>query len=295
MEQQCSVSQAIKILGNVISPDVMRESIAIFGRLQLAPSTELSISRDLVYGTNERHVLDVFAPNRKEGLQPVILFVHGGGFVAGSKREGTSAFYDNVGAWAATNGFVGVTMNYRLAPMHKWPAGSEDVASALRWLKENIASLGGNPEHIILMGHSAGAVHAAGYIASNLVEPDELSAIVGCVLLSGFYDNQTIRPNAAYFGEDELQFAKQSTLRGLTVSDTPLFLVMGEYDPPMIHSQNLSVLNAKIEQGKKLPYFVNLVGHNHFSPVFQLNTAADGLGGQLIAFINSCCRHERTP
>lgn len=51
----------------------------------------------------------------------------------------------------------GVNMTYRLAPRHTWPAAQEDIAAAVRWVRQNIASQGGDPRRIFLMGHSAGA------------------------------------------------------------------------------------------------------------------------------------------
>ncbi|MFD5748027.1 carboxylesterase/lipase family protein [Streptomyces sp. NPDC127033] len=98
---------------------------------------------------------------------PVMVFVHGGGFVAGSTR---SALYD--GSAFARHGVVLVTLNYRLgipgflhlpgAPANR---GLLDVVAALRWVRENIAAFGGDAQNITLFGQSAGATIVGGVLA----------------------------------------------------------------------------------------------------------------------------------
>ncbi|MFX9688552.1 alpha/beta hydrolase, partial [Acinetobacter baumannii] len=81
------------------------------------------VERDVKYGPAERHLLDVFVPEKNPGARPVLIYVHGGGFVAGNKRPPNSPFYDNILLWAVNNGCVGVNTTYRLAPASPWPAG----------------------------------------------------------------------------------------------------------------------------------------------------------------------------
>lgn len=98
---------------------------------------------------------------------PVMVFVHGGGFVAGSTR---SALYD--GSAFARHGVVLVTLNYRLgisgfldlpgAPANR---GLLDVVAALRWVRENIAAFGGDARNVTLFGQSAGATIVGGVLA----------------------------------------------------------------------------------------------------------------------------------
>ncbi|MFX4853975.1 alpha/beta hydrolase, partial [Acinetobacter baumannii] len=59
---------------------------------------------------------------------------------------------------------VGVNINHRLAPQNPWPAGTEDVGLAVRWVQENIAAQGGDPQRVYLLGHSAGGSLAASYV-----------------------------------------------------------------------------------------------------------------------------------
>ena len=97
--------------------------------------------------------------NMSGSPRPVLIWVHGGAFVGGNKKSAQGAFfYDNVGVWAARNGMIGVNINFRLAPAHKWPTGAQDTGTAVKWVIDNIASHGGDPTRIFLAGHSAGAV-----------------------------------------------------------------------------------------------------------------------------------------
>jgi acetyl esterase/lipase len=88
---------------------------------------------------HERQRLDVHTSGAPVGEPaPVVLFVHGGGFAGGDKHVPGTPMYDHIGAWAVRNGWVGVTMTYRLAPEHPWPAGAQDAAAAAGWVRANI-------------------------------------------------------------------------------------------------------------------------------------------------------------
>src|SRR5262249_56969764 len=97
---------------------------------------------------------DIFAAEGEGGARPVVMFVHGGGYVRGNKRPPGSPFYDNVMVWAARNGMVGVNVEYRLAPQFPWPAGAQDLGAAVRWVADNIPPPGGGPGRRYLPGAS---------------------------------------------------------------------------------------------------------------------------------------------
>ena len=80
------------------------------------PYAGVTVTRDLAYGSDPLQKLDVFSPQAKPAkLKPVLLFVHGGGFVRGDKKT-----TDNMVVWGVGNGLVGVDINYRLAPKDPW-------------------------------------------------------------------------------------------------------------------------------------------------------------------------------
>ncbi|QCX74141.1 Carboxylesterase [Streptomyces sp. YIM 121038] len=132
------------------------------GGLDMSPYFGTGWSRGDDYLT-----VNVWAP-AEGGDLPVMVFVHGRGFVAGSTR---SALYD--GSAFARDGVVLVTLNYRLgiagfldvpgAPANR---GLLDVVAALRWVRENITAFGGDPRRVTLFGQSAGATLVGGVLAA---------------------------------------------------------------------------------------------------------------------------------
>ncbi len=98
--------------------------------------------------------LDIYAPEDASGL-PVLMMVHGGGWSIGDKANRSLA--DTKPRYFCDNGYIYVSINYRLSPAVQHPAHIEDVAAAYAWLTGNVANYGGDPEHISIMGHSAGA------------------------------------------------------------------------------------------------------------------------------------------
>ena len=124
------VASAIAAIGDVVSPETLDASRAIYADAhEEPPYNGVVLTRDVVYGRHERHRLDLFAAPGSHGL-PVILFVHGGGFVRGDKSTPGTPHNENVGLWACRSGMVGVTMNYQIISASAAPASSPARASA---------------------------------------------------------------------------------------------------------------------------------------------------------------------
>ena len=150
----------LEALGRDLTPDMLGGTNKLFAEMSAGVDPATKVTRDLAYGPDPRNRLDLFV---REGTAnaPVLVFVHGGGFVMGDKHTEGSPFYSNVGEFAARMGWLGVPMTYRLAPAHKFPSGPEDLAAAVGWLRDNVAQYGGDPDKIVLSGQSAGAAHVA--------------------------------------------------------------------------------------------------------------------------------------
>jgi arylformamidase len=285
------LAEKIRAIGTEVTAQTIGATIGLYMPLHTQVSDAgLAMTRDIAYGPAERHRLDVFATQGDASKRPVLLFVHGGGFVGGNKSNPGSPFYDNVGRWAARNGMLGVTMTYRLAPEHRWPSGSEDVGRAVQWLRDNIGSQGGDPERIFVMGQSAGAVHVAGYIARGHSSFTEEWRPAGAILVSGLYDTRTMEKNPlfeAYFGSDTERARRASFLDTLALTDVPLLVVLAEYDPRDFQRQAIELNGAYVAQHQRWPRFIQLIGHNHLSTVFGLNAPGDRLGPQILDFVRS--------
>ncbi|HTK63507.1 MAG TPA: alpha/beta hydrolase [Pseudonocardia sp.] len=101
------------------------------------------------------------------GRAPVLIQVHGGAWEMGDKRGQAEPLM----GYLAERGWVCVTLNYRLAPVHRWPAMIVDVKRAIAWTREHIAGHGGDPGFMAITGGSAGG-HLAALAALSPNDPD---------------------------------------------------------------------------------------------------------------------------
>lgn len=115
------VRQRIRALGSALLPTTFADTAEIMASVARRPGAA-QVQRDIVYGSHPRHRLDLFRTADTAPAKPVILYVHGGGFIAGDKGNGETPFYDNIGRWAAQAGAIGVTMNYLPDQNHLSPA-----------------------------------------------------------------------------------------------------------------------------------------------------------------------------
>lgn len=270
-------------LGAVLTPEMLGGTQAIYTALQPGLPPHAKVTRDLRYGPDERNRLDIFT--RDDGSvtnAPVLVFVHGGGFVMGDKTSPGSPFYDNIGGFAVDEGWVGVTITYRLAPTHKWPSGGEDVGRAIDWLRENIAQYGGDPERIFVMGQSAGAVHVADYVARFSPR------VAGALLISGIYDTVNTSHgqfHVAYYGDDPFTYPPTASVTGLLTTTTPLMLAVSEFDPVDFHNQAAAFAQRYTIAHKRFPRLHWLAGHNHLSPVLEIGAPDSTLEHHIKDFI----------
>jgi acetyl esterase/lipase len=265
-------TELVKI-GPVVAPPPTEKLYAPLQERE--PYAGVQVRRDARYGSDARHLLDVFTPDKPQANQPVLVFVHGGAFMRGERRTGDSPFYDNIMLWAVRQSMVGVNMTYRLAPANPWPAAQQDIQSALKWVRDNIAASGGNPQRIILMGHSAGAAHVAQYLAHPQFHAAPGSGLAGAVMLSGIFDPTTAEANPplqAYFGKDAAQYPARSAVPGLMASKVPLLLAYAELDPPDFHTQS-EQLHAALCKAGPCPGLYKLMGHSHMSEIYSINSA----------------------
>jgi len=280
------IERKLAELGAVINPP---ETAKLYAPLQeKEPYQGIKVVRDIKYGPDDRNALDVFVPEQGGAAQrPVLMFVHGGAFIGGNRRGPGSPFYDNIMLLAARNGMVGVNTTYRLAPQNPWPAGAQDLGAAVRWVNENIASHGGDPGRVFLMGHSAGAVHVASYVAHNQFHGPKGIGLAGAILLSGLYDLTSMTPGGpekSYFGEDASKYAERSSFAGLVKAPIPLMVVWAELDPAFFHQQGKQ-LEGGLRKADREHRFSILPKHSHMSEVYAFNTKDTVLSDQVLGFV----------
>jgi triacylglycerol lipase len=281
------IEKALTEIGSAVNPP---ETAKLYAPLQLKePYQGIKVTRDIKYGPDERHALDVFVTDPGGAApRPVLMFVHGGGFTAGNKRgPDNSPFYDNIGLFAARNGMIGVNITYRLAPQHQWPAGAEDIGTAVRWVGANIAAHGGDPARIVLMGHSAGAVHAATYVAHAKFHGPKGIGLVGAIFISGVYDFGKFPPGPpekAYLGEDTGKLIEASTLALLPETRVRLMVVCADLDPPNLIEQ-AKLLNDALCKANRCSSLLRLAKHSHMSEVYAINTSDKALSDPIVTFV----------
>lgn len=260
--------------------------------VQGAPTEGVSVTKDISYGEDERHLLDVYQPENTDGA-PVVVFIHGGGYTSGD-RDVSAEFYGNIPTYFARNGYLGISATYRLAPDDPWPAGGQDVGAVVQWVKENAEQYGGDPDSTFLIGHSAGATHVATYAFDPRFQPPDGHGLGGIVLISGRFnvafdlDDPALDGIRAYWGTDEAKYQSRSPIYWVENSSVPVMLVVAEMDQRNLVGTSGELFAALCDRdGGRCPRFIQLKGHNHLSEVMHFNTSDDLLGREIIDFIEN--------
>lgn len=214
---------------------------------------------DIVYGTDEKwQVLDVYRPKAMKGKKlPVIVSVHGGGWVYGDKER-----YQYYCMDLAMRGFAVVNFTYRLAPEYKFPAPLEDTNLVFAWVLENAEKYGLDTEHIFAVGDSAGA-HCLGLYVS-------------------------VCTNADYAAEYEFHVPEGLKLTAIALN-CGAYLV--QTDGNSLDEKLMADFLAKGDE--KEWWMINVVNHitENYPPTFFMTSVEDFLREQapiLVEKLNSC-------
>src|ERR1700685_2989591 len=222
----------------------------------------VEVSRDMAYGNDPRHRLDIYKPMHPvEGPHPVMIFIPGGGFIRGDKAD-----RENIGQRFAREGTAVVVANYRLAPAHVWPAG---------------------------------ASHSAAATLIRLFPPPQGFDIAGTILISGPYNPvleklareqfgvATPDPrNEAYFGSDFARYRQMSTVALIDAPPSaPLLITFAELDLLQMQVQAAELFAKLVTEHNAKPQLRVIRGHNHLTQVYSVNTGDESLSAPVLEFL----------
>ncbi|HEX3589913.1 MAG TPA: alpha/beta hydrolase [Pseudonocardiaceae bacterium] len=214
-----------------------------------APLANLLVDRDVRYHDEApEQVLDIWRrPGRDpERPSPVLLYVHGGSWTGGTKRQQSTYLT----AQLARRDWLCLSIDYRLGPKHRWPTQIVDVKRALAWVKANISRYGGDPSFVAVCGGSAGG-HLAALAALSGNDPafqpgfeDADTSVQAAGLLYGVYDFTVLNDDglprlrnhvrAAMFDadldDDRPTWEAASPTWRLDAAAPPMFVVHGDRD-----------------------------------------------------------------
>ena len=272
---------------------------------------DVAETRDVVYRqAGDAHLqLDLYVP-KGESSSPSVVYVHGGGWLAGNRGEFSERFVA-----LARAGVAVASIDYRTIDRGSYPRQRDDILGAVDWMTEHGASHGFRADRVVLMGASAGA-HLSALAA--LAAPDRVAGFVG---LFGRYDltsagsavvpashlqiPEVIRESAPPAGFEGLdQRAKLALLAGVEPGDLseavlrelspvaqvhagapPVLLAHGTGDALVHHSHSMRLAEALASAGTREEVSVMLLPEaNHEDPVFAGSRFLDGV----VAFVHRC-------
>lgn len=253
------------------------------------PYNNVKMYRNVKYSNIEMSQMDILMPKKiKKGDKlPLIIWTHGGGFIAGDKHHKNPYL-----AQIAEKGFIVANMNYALAPNQKYPTPIKQQVLASQFLKKNKLNLPIDFKQVVIGGDSAGAQLASQFAAIQTNEdlrsqmklpqsfkPSEIRAVV---LFGGLFNMNTVRATkfprielfmSSYTGEKQWEkrfkpIRQMNTTEQITKDYPPTFLTVGDADPFV--SQNKEMVHSLKE--KNIPVMTSFFdGSHHLKHQYQFH------------------------
>lgn len=252
---------------------------------------------DLIYGTaaGEELKLDLSVPDGP-GPFPVCLHVHGGGLEKGDKQKKFKPLFAGI----TEAGYAWISINYRLAPAHKYPGSVEDLETAVRWIKVHAQEYRFDPDRIVLIGESAGG-YLVNLVGAQNKEDTRVAAVVsfyGPADMNAMYQPAKTKPASSfpnYFGVTGDNEAARNLLAEASPATyvrpglPPFLLLHGNADNRIRYQQSVDFLDRLKKAG--VP-----------SELITIEGGGHGMGGwakmgsdyiaQLIAWLNKTLNPE---
>lgn len=243
--------------------------VTIFSPFNIAQAMDSGVEKtsDVPYGDGPRRKLDVYRPDKMTGRAPVVMFIYGGSWQAGSKFE-----YEFVGRALAAAGFVTVIADYRIWPEVTYPTFLDDNAAAVKWIEDNIGGYGGDTARFFLAGHSAGAYNAVmlGLDHSFLHDAGVTMPVRAVAGISGpynFYPFEYDQVREAFGTAPNPEGTQPVNL--VTSDAPPIFLASGTADP-IVRVENSKALAQKLRAAGLWVTEKYYDGFGHLEPVIAL-------------------------
>ena len=243
---------------------------------------------------NKRLRLDIYKPRQPGTGRPVLLQIHGGGWVIGKKDEQGLPLM----AHLASRGWVCVAPNYPLSPKATWPEHLVALKRALAWTREHIAEHGGDPSFIAVTGGSAGG-HLAAMMGLTADDPsyqpgfeDADTSVQACVPFYGAYDLANVLDTGAgsrrldhflsrtvFKTKDTRVFESATPLLHVRPDAPPFFVIHGAHDSLVPVAEARELVNRLRDVSKEPVVYAELPGAQHAFDVFHSIRSAHVIRG----------------
>lgn len=214
----------------------------------LVPTENVTACKNIPYAKGGKYnLLDVYYPEDTTKPLPVIVSIHGGGYVYGTKEV-----YFHYGMYLASLGFTVVNFNYHLAPRKRFPTQLDEINQVFTWIGENAEHFYMDPNNVFVVGDSAGAQMNSQYAAiytnpeyAKLFDfkvPSDKVKIRAIALNCGLYAMEMIETGKGALNTDSLRTdylgkkiddtlkARMDVLGNITKDYPPSFVMTAEYD-----------------------------------------------------------------
>jgi acetyl esterase/lipase len=266
-----------------------------------------------VEGGGKRQRLDIYRPKIGVERAPVLLQIHGGGWVIGDKGQQGMPLMMHL----AAEGWVCVANNYRLSPKVSFPEHLIDCKRALAWVREHIAEYGGNPDFVVVTGGSAGG-HLAALVALTHDDPQYQpgfehvdTSVSACVPFYGVYDLTEVfdfhgpgeqiadwmakRVMKQAITENRPLYEEGSPINRIRSDAPPFFVIHGTNDN-LVPIEQAQRFVAKLRAISTEPVaFANIPGASHAFEVFHGVRTGNAVNGvdRFLAWLYSAHQAEK--
>ena len=207
--------------------------------------TNIGTESHVVFDTQHHLALDVYRPTDAEHA-PIVVFFYGGDWMRGKRQ-----WYRFAGAALAAHGVIAVIPDYRKYPKVKMDGFMQDAAHAVVWTRDHAEQIGGDPQSIFLMGHSAGGQIAAllatdsKWLQADGMQPHDLAGFIG---LAGVYDFVPIaakeKDMIGMFGKTTTEQRRAQPVSFVHGAEPPMLLLHGTADHEVDPSNSKSLAQA---------------------------------------------------